>query len=85
MSVATASARRSRRRGAGSRYRPVAIVVRANLTFNGEAKRLVMAAASAHDTRIDDPMRKVGTGDIKDGHVKLLKAGKKKFFRFDVR
>lgn len=39
---------------------------------------------SLHDTRIDDPNRKVSSVDIIDGHV-LLKAGKKKFFRFDVR
>ena len=62
------------------------LLVRANLaTSNGEAKRLVLGGGvSLHDARIDDPTRKVGTADVKDGHV-LLKAGKKKFFRFDVR
>jgi tyrosyl-tRNA synthetase len=62
------------------------LLVRANLAAsNGEAKRLVMGGGvSLHDTRVDDPTRKVGSADIIDGHV-LFKAGKKKFFRFDVR
>jgi tyrosyl-tRNA synthetase len=62
------------------------LLVRANLAAsNGEAKRLLQGGGvSLHDQRIDDPQRKVGTADLKDGHV-LLKAGKKKFFRFDVR
>ena len=62
------------------------LLVRANLAAsNGEAKRLVMdGGVSVHDTRIDDPTRKVNSADMVDGHV-LLKAGKKKFFRFDVR
>lgn len=62
------------------------LLVRANLaTSNGEAKRLLQGGGvSIHDQRIDDPQRKVTSADLKDGHV-LLKAGKKKFFRFDVR
>jgi tyrosyl-tRNA synthetase len=64
----------------------LALLVRANLaTSNGDAKRLIQGGGvSIHDTRIDDIQRKVTTADIKDGHV-LLKAGKKKLFRYDVR
>jgi len=63
----------------------LALLVRANLaTSNGDAKRLIQGGGvSLHDTRIDDIQRKITTADIKDGHV-LLKAGKKKFFRYDV-
>ncbi len=64
----------------------LALLVRANLaTSNGDAKRLIQGGGvSIHDTRIDDLQRKVTAADIKDGHV-LLKAGKKKLFRYDVR
>jgi tyrosyl-tRNA synthetase len=64
----------------------LALLVRANLaTSNGDAKRLIQGGGvSIHDTRIDDIQRKVTTADVKDGHV-LLKAGKKKLFRYDVR
>jgi tyrosyl-tRNA synthetase len=60
--------------------------VRANLaTSNGDAKRLIQGGGvSIHDTRVDDIQRKVTSADIKDAHV-LLKAGKKKLFRYDVR
>jgi tyrosyl-tRNA synthetase len=61
------------------------LLVRASLAAsNGEAKRLVAGGGvSLHNDRIDDPGRKVTTADIKDGFV-LLRAGKKKHFRFDV-
>jgi tyrosyl-tRNA synthetase len=64
----------------------LALLVRANLaTSNGDAKRLIQGGGvSIHDARIDDLQRKVTTADVKDGHV-LLKAGKKKLFRYDVR
>jgi tyrosyl-tRNA synthetase len=64
----------------------LALLVRANLaTSNGDAKRLIQGGGvSIHDTRIDDIQRKVSAADVKDGHV-LLKAGKKKLFRYDVR
>jgi tyrosyl-tRNA synthetase len=64
----------------------LALLVRANLaTSNGDAKRLIQGGGvSIHDTRIDDIQRKVTTADVKDAHV-LLKAGKKKLFRYDVR
>ncbi len=62
------------------------LLVRASLaSSNGEAKRLVAGGGvSLHNDRMDDPTRKVTTADIKDGYV-LLRAGKKKHFRFDVR
>jgi tyrosyl-tRNA synthetase len=62
------------------------LLVRANLaTSNGEAKRLVIGGGvSLHNARIDDPLRKIGPADVRDGHI-LLKAGKKKLFRFDLR
>ncbi len=64
----------------------LALLVRANLaTSNGDAKRLIQGGGvSIHDARIDDLQRKVTTADVKDAHV-LLKAGKKKLFRYDVR
>lgn len=64
----------------------LALLVRANLaTSNGDAKRLIQGGGvSIHDTRVDDIQRKVTTADVKDAHV-LLKAGKKKLFRYDVR
>jgi tyrosyl-tRNA synthetase len=64
----------------------LALLVRANLaTSNGDAKRLIQGGGvSIHDARIDDIQRKVTSADVRDGHV-LLKAGKKKIFRYDVR
>lgn len=64
----------------------LALLVRANLaTSNGDAKRLIQGGGvSIHDARIDDIQRKVVATDVRDGHV-LLKAGKKKLFRYDVR
>lgn len=64
----------------------LALLVRANLaTSNGDAKRLIQGGGvSIHDARVDDPQRKVTSADVRDGHV-LLKAGKKKLFRYDVR
>ena len=64
----------------------LALLVRAGLAAsNGEAKRLVQGGGvSIHDARIDDPARSVKTTDLKDGYV-LLKAGKKRMFRFDVK
>ena len=64
----------------------LALLVRANLaTSNGEAKRLIQGGGvSIHETRVDDIQRKVTTADVKDDHI-LLKAGKKKLFRYDVR
>jgi tyrosyl-tRNA synthetase len=62
------------------------LLVRAKLAAsNGEAKRLIEGGGvKLHDAGIDDPTRKIGSADIKDGFV-LLRAGKKRLFRFDVR
>jgi len=37
-----------------------------------------------HDEKVDDPMRSVTSADVVDGYV-LVRAGKKRLFRFDVR
>lgn len=64
----------------------VALLVRGGLApSNSEARRLIQGGGiQLHDTRVDDIARKVGTADVKDGIV-LLRAGKKRLFRFDVR
>jgi tyrosyl-tRNA synthetase len=61
------------------------LLVRAGMAAsNGEARRLVQGGGvSLHDQRIDDPLRKVTMADVRDRYV-LLKAGKKRLFRFDV-
>lgn len=63
----------------------VALVVRAGLAAsNGEARRLIEGGGvSLHDEKIVDPKRAVGAADATDGRV-VLKAGKKRMFRFDV-
>ncbi len=63
----------------------VALVVRAGLAAsNGEARRLIEGGGvSLHDEKVTDPKRSVGTADVHDGRV-VLKAGKKRMFRFDV-
>jgi tyrosyl-tRNA synthetase len=62
------------------------LLVRAKLApSKGEARRLVEGGGvSIGENRVDDVQRKVGEGDAVGGHV-LLKAGKKRLFRFDVR
>jgi tyrosyl-tRNA synthetase len=64
----------------------LALLVRAGLcASNGEAKRLIQGGGvSLHDTRIDDPTCQVTSAACKDGYI-LLRVGKKKLFRFDVR
>jgi len=64
----------------------VALVVRAGLaSSNSDARRLVEGGGiQLNDARVDDPKAKVGTAAVRDGHV-LLRAGKKRLFRFDVR
>ena len=63
----------------------VALVVKAGFAAsNGEARRLVEGGGiSLHDDKVADPKRSVGAADAKDGRV-VLKAGKKRIFRFDV-
>lgn len=64
----------------------LALLVRAGLaSSNGEGRRLVQGGGvSLHDARIDDAARSVTSADVRDGYV-LVKAGKKRLFRFDVR
>lgn len=60
--------------------------VRAGLwKSNGEGRRLVQGGGvRLHDAKADDPTYQVTSADISDGYV-LLRAGKKRMFRFDVR
>ncbi len=51
---------------------------------NSEARRLIDGGGvRLHDTRIDSPDRRITPADAPDGYV-LLRAGKKRLFRFDV-
>lgn len=63
----------------------VNLVVRAGLeSSNSAARRLVQGGGvSLHSDRVDDPNRNVTTADVRDGFV-LIRAGKKRMFRFDV-
>ncbi len=64
----------------------LALLVRSGLAAsNGDAKRLVQGGGiSLHDQRIDDPNLKVTAALVRDGYI-LVKAGKKRMYRFDVR
>ncbi len=64
----------------------VELLVRAKLSpSKGEARRLIEGGGVCiGETRVDDVQRKVVAGDAVEGHV-LLKAGKKRMFRFDIR
>lgn len=51
---------------------------------NGEARRLVQGGGvRIHDDKITDPKREVTAEDVQEGFL-LLRAGKKKMFRFDA-
>jgi len=64
----------------------IALLVEAGFAkSNGEARRLVAGGGvRLHDEKVDDPMRSVTSADVVDGYV-LVRAGKKRLFRFDVR
>ncbi|MEO0476139.1 MAG: tyrosine--tRNA ligase [Planctomycetota bacterium] len=64
----------------------IALVVKAGFAkSNGEARRLIQGGGvRLHDEKMADPMRTVTTDDIIDGYL-LVRAGKKRLFRFDVR
>lgn len=64
----------------------LSLLVRADLAkSNGEARRLVQGGGvRIHEDRVDDPGRTVTSADIEGGYV-LLRAGKKRMYRFDVR
>ena len=63
----------------------VALVVRAGFAAsNGEARRLIEGGGiSVHDDKVSDPKRQVSAADVSDGRI-VLKAGKKRMFRFDL-
>ncbi len=63
----------------------VALVIKAGFAAsNGEARRLIEGGGiSLHDEKLTDPKRTVGAADATDGRM-VLKAGKKRMFRFDV-
>lgn len=60
-------------------------LVRAGLArSNSEARRLVQGGGvRVHDARVDDPQRTLTTADVVDGHL-VVRAGKKRLFRFDI-
>lgn len=62
------------------------LLVRGELAKStSEARRLIQGGGvSLHDRKIDDPNHSVTPADMVDGYV-LLRAGKKRLFRFDVR
>lgn len=64
----------------------IALVVKAGFAkSNGEARRLIQGGGvRLHDEKIDDPQRTVTAGDVIDGYL-LVRVGKKRLFRFDVR
>ncbi len=64
----------------------IQLLVKAGLAqTNSEAKRLVQAGGvKLHDTAVSDIARRVNADDVRDGYV-LLRAGKKRLFRFDVK
>ena len=63
----------------------IALVVKAGFAkSNGEARRLIQGGGvRLHDEKIADPMRTVTADDVVDGFL-LVRAGKKRLFRFDV-
>ena len=63
----------------------IALVVKAGFeSSNGKARKLIQGGGvRLHDEKIADPMRTVTADDVVDGYV-LVRAGKKRLFRFDV-
>jgi len=63
----------------------LSLMVRAGLAkSNGEARRLIQGGGvRIHDDKVADPTRTLGPDDVADGFI-LLRAGKKRMFRFDV-
>ena len=51
---------------------------------NGEARRLIQGGGvRVHEDKVADVDRRLTAADVRDGHV-LLRAGKKRLFRFDL-
>lgn len=63
----------------------IALLVKAGFAkSNGEARRLIQGGGvRLHDHKITDPMHQCSAGDAVDGYL-LVRAGKKRLFRFDV-
>ena len=63
----------------------IALIVKAGFAkSNGEARRLIQGGGvRLHDEKIADPQRSVTPEDVVDGYL-LVRAGKKRLFRFDV-
>lgn len=63
----------------------IALVVMAGFeSSNGKARKLIQGGGvRIHDEKITDPMRTVTPDDLVEGYV-LVRAGKKRLFRFDV-
>ena len=63
----------------------ITLMVRAGFaTSNGEARRLIAGGGvRVHDEKVADPTRSLTSADVVDGYV-LVRAGKKRLFRFDV-
>lgn len=63
----------------------IALVIKAGFAkSNGEARRLITGGGvRLHDEKMNDPMRTVTADDVADGYL-LIRAGKKRLFRFDV-
>lgn len=61
------------------------LMVQAGLAAsNSEARRLVQGGGvKLHDAAVTDPARKVTADDVRDGYI-LIRAGKKRLFRYDV-
>ena len=63
----------------------IALIVKAGFAkSNGEARRLIQGGGvRLHDEKIADVHRTVTADDVKDGSI-VVRAGKKRLFRFDV-
>jgi len=63
----------------------IELLVRGKLAqSNSEAKKLIQGGGvRIHDQKVSDIRQRVTTADVRDGYV-LLRAGKKRLFRFDV-
>ena len=63
----------------------VAAIVEAGFEpSNGRARKLIAGGGvRVHDAKVTDPARLLSPDDARDGHI-LLRAGKKRLFRFDV-
>ncbi|MFN3168373.1 MAG: tyrosine--tRNA ligase [Phycisphaeraceae bacterium] len=63
----------------------IALVVKAGFeSSNGRARKLIQGGGvRVHDAKVTDPMHTVTPADVVDGYV-LVRAGKKRLFRFDV-